>query len=59
MQTMREKFQNVDCVIEMHDARIPYSGRNPMLHQVFSAKPYVVLLNKCDLVKVYQVPKKV
>jgi len=51
MQTMREKFQNVDCVIEMHDARIPYSGRNPMLHQVFSAKPYVVLLNKCDLVK--------
>ena len=49
---MRKNLRKVDCVIEVHDARIPISGRNPVLKQALSAKPRVVVLNKVDLVKV-------
>jgi len=42
----------VDCVVEVHDARIPVSGRNPILKQAFESKPYIVVLNKSDLIEV-------
>lgn len=38
-------------VLEVHDARIPLSGRNPEFHYALtSAKPSILVLNKKDLV---------
>ncbi|XP_076815174.1 mitochondrial ribosome-associated GTPase 1-like [Clavelina lepadiformis] len=48
---MRTKLKHVDCIIEVHDARIPFSGRNQMLMDSLKGKPHVLLLNKFDLVK--------
>ena len=39
----------MDAVIELLDARIPYSSANPMLQEIISGKPRVVALNKADL----------
>lgn len=49
---MESKLKFVDCVLEVHDARIPISGRNPNLTRSFvAAKPYILVLNKSDLIK--------
>ena len=51
MKQMEAKFKSVDCVIEVHDARIPITGRNPKLaHSFLAAKPYILVLNKADLI---------
>lgn len=48
---MQQKLKNVDCIIEVHDARIPFSGRNNNLHySLLSAKPSILVLNKKDLI---------
>lgn len=39
----------IDVVIELLDARIPESSKNPDLDTLIKDKPKVVLLNKCDL----------
>ena len=39
----------VDVVIELLDARIPESSRNPEIDEIVGTKPRIVLLNKCDL----------
>ncbi|NSL51202.1 ribosome biogenesis GTPase YlqF [Calidifontibacillus erzurumensis] len=44
-----EKLKLIDVVLELVDARIPYSSRNPMIDEIVSGKPRVVLLNKADL----------
>lgn len=42
----------MDCILEVHDARIPFSGRNiNMLRRMASMKPIVLMLNKVDLVE--------
>ncbi|KGP92842.1 GTPase [Pontibacillus chungwhensis BH030062] len=46
---VEEKLKLVDFVIELVDARAPYSSQNPMLHQVLQQKPKMVLLMKRDL----------
>ncbi len=38
----------VDAVVEVVDARIPLSSRNPELPSLTGHKPRIVLLNKCD-----------
>ena len=38
----------VDIVVELTDARIPYSSRNPELDRILGKKPRIVLLNKSD-----------
>lgn len=38
----------VDAVVEIIDARIPYSSKNPDLQTLIGGKPRVVILNKCD-----------
>ncbi len=45
---MTESLRLVDAVIEVTDARIPYSSRNPEMNTLVGSKPRVVLLNKCD-----------
>lgn len=45
---MRESLRLVDIVVEVIDARIPISSRNPKLPGLVGQKPRIVLLNKCD-----------
>lgn len=44
-----EKLKLVDMVIELLDARLPLSSRNPMIGEIVKGKPRLVLLNKSDL----------
>lgn len=46
---MQETLPKVDLVIEVLDARIPYSSENPMLEQLRGDKPCLKILNKADL----------
>ncbi|SDZ02417.1 ribosome biogenesis GTPase A [Proteiniborus ethanoligenes] len=39
----------VDLVIELLDARIPYSSKNPNIDTIVSNKPRIVVMNKSDL----------
>lgn len=45
---MTDSLRLVDAVIEVTDARIPYSSRNPEIPSLVGTKPRIVLLNKCD-----------
>jgi len=44
-----EKLKLIDVVIELLDARLPLSSRNPMIDEIVSGKPRLILLNKSDL----------
>ena len=44
-----EKLKLVDVVIEMVDARIPDSSRNPIIEEIKGQKKQLILLNKVDL----------
>ena len=44
-----ENLKNVDIVIEILDARIPKSSRNPEIIRLTEGKPSLILLNKCSL----------
>lgn len=46
---MEENISLVDIVIELVDARIPYSSKNPDLDQLARNKHRIILLNKSDL----------
>ena len=46
---MTEILPKVDLVIEILDARIPYSSENPMLAEIRGDKPVLKVLNKSDL----------
>lgn len=46
---MEENIALVDIVIELVDARIPYSSKNPDLDMLAKNKHRILLLNKCDL----------
>lgn len=50
MKRMQANMKKVDCVIEVHDARIPFSGRNPVFRENFQVRPHLLVLNKTDLV---------
>ncbi len=39
----------VDAVVEVTDARIPQSSRNPVLDELVGNKPRIMLMNKCDV----------
>ncbi|MBR4720367.1 MAG: ribosome biogenesis GTPase YlqF [Clostridia bacterium] len=46
---LEENVKIVDAVVEILDARIPYSSRNPNFDDIVSKKPRLILLNKCDM----------
>lgn len=48
-RAMQEDIKLVDLVIELLDARIPYSSRNPEIDKLAMGKARLVLLNKADL----------
>jgi len=45
---MGESLKLVDIVIELIDARVPRSSRNPELDKWVKGKPRLVVINKCD-----------
>jgi len=48
-ELIEKNLKLVDVVVEILDARIPISSRNPQIDSMVSNKPRVVLLNKHDL----------
>ncbi|MDR1573195.1 MAG: ribosome biogenesis GTPase YlqF [Clostridiales Family XIII bacterium] len=48
-EMIHENLKLVDAVLELVDARIPVSGRNPLLDDLARGKRRFVLLNKSDL----------
>ena len=44
-----EKLNMVDLIIELKDARIPYSSTNPMIDEIVGQKPRLVLLCKSSI----------
>ena len=46
---IKEALSLVDGVIELVDARIPSSSRNPELDDIIKNKPRIILLNKSDI----------
>ncbi|CAF1202203.1 unnamed protein product [Adineta ricciae] len=51
MKDLEQSLPRVDGIIEIHDARIPHSGRNPQFYQRLIAghKPHILILNKSDM----------
>lgn len=46
---IEENLKNIDVVVEILDARIPFSGRNPNFDDIIAGKPRLVVMNKYDL----------
>jgi ribosome biogenesis GTPase A len=46
---IKESMSNVDLVIEVMDARIPFSSENPMVAELRQHRPCIKILNKSDL----------
>jgi len=58
LKQMQHKLRMVDCIIEVHDARIPLSGRNgDFKYTISGVKPHILVLNKVDLIKQEYKPK--
>ncbi|MEE1356113.1 MAG: ribosome biogenesis GTPase YlqF [Clostridia bacterium] len=46
---IRENISSVDIIIEVLDARIPYSSKNPEIDELVCQKPIITILNKSTL----------
>ena len=46
---MRECMSEVDIILELLDARIPYSSRNPEIEEMCGTKPRITVLTKSTL----------
>jgi ribosome biogenesis GTPase A len=46
---IKESMSDVDLVIEVMDARIPFSSENPMVAELRQHRPCIKILNKSDL----------
>lgn len=46
---IEENLKMIDVVVEILDARIPFSGRNPSFDDIVKNKPRLLVLNKSDL----------
>jgi len=46
---IEEKLKLIDVVVEILDARIPKSSKNPDISEMTKGKPRIVVLNKSDL----------
>lgn len=52
LKQMQTKLKSVDCIIEVHDSRVPISGRNKEFNQTIGGiKPHILVLNKIDLIQ--------
>ena len=58
LKQMQNKLKTVDCVVEVHDARIPFSGRNgDFKYTIRGVKPHILVFNKVDLIDKRSIPK--
>ncbi|CAF2999126.1 unnamed protein product [Rotaria socialis] len=59
MKDLEESLLRTDGIIEVHDARVPHSGRNSELYKrlVGGHKPHLLILNKSDLADPHYVNK--
>lgn len=48
-EEIEKNLKLVDIVLEIIDARIPESSRNPMLDDILGDKPRMIIMNKADL----------
>jgi len=48
LNTLRQDIKIVDLAVELLDARIPVSSRNPALRKLLQGKKHLVLLHKAD-----------
>ena len=48
-ELIAENLKMVDIVIEVIDARIPVSSRNPIIDELVKTKKRIIILNKSDL----------
>ena len=44
-----ENLKEVDIIVEILDARIPYSSKNPEIAKIIGDKPCLTVLNKCGI----------
>lgn len=49
IRMMEENLRLIDVVIELVDARLPQSSRNPKVDELVGSKPHLILLNKSDI----------
>lgn len=49
LRLVKEKLNLVDIVLELVDARLPESSRNPQLEQLLETKPHIMVLTKKDM----------
>ncbi|MCQ2080040.1 MAG: ribosome biogenesis GTPase YlqF [Lachnospiraceae bacterium] len=49
VRQMQEDVKLIDLIIELVDARVPYSSKNPDIDEIGKNKSRVILLNKSDL----------
>lgn len=48
-RAMQEDIKLIDVIIELVDARVPYSSKNPDIDQLANGKSRILLMNKYDL----------
>ena len=48
-ELIRDNLKMVDACVEVVDARIPVSSRNPLIDEILGGKPRIIALNKSDL----------
>jgi ribosome biogenesis GTPase A len=46
---MKSILSSIDAILEITDARMPYSSSNPVIDKLSNDKPFVKVLNKIDL----------
>ncbi len=46
---IEDNLKFIDAVVEIIDARIPFSGRNPCFDDMIKNKPRLIVMNKSDL----------
>lgn len=50
LKKMQQQLKNVDCIVEVHDARVPISGHYADFSKTLTGlKPHIFVLNKIDL----------
>ena len=48
-ELIQENLKAVDITVEIVDSRIPVSSRNPLIDEIISGKPRIIVLGKADL----------
>ncbi len=57
LREMESSLKMVDIVLELCDARIPESSRNPKVSEIVGTKPYITIMNKCSLADPVKIQK--